>query len=143
MYHIARPAALEQLQDLLTTVETEARRIFSPRAARRVLLAAEEVLTNVMMYAYPQGGGQVRLAIETIPAPPGLRLTIADDGIAFDPLAAPEPDITAPLPDRKVGGLGIFLARRMMDRVAYQRRGGENVLVIEKHRQPDQETTAR
>lgn len=65
-------------------------------------------------------------------------LGIEDDGPAFDPLDAPEPDVEAALEDRPVGGLGIYLLREMMDRLEYARVDGRNCLTLHK-RLPDQD----
>lgn len=59
-------------------------------------------------------------------------LCVEDDGPAFDPLAAPEPDLDAPLEDRPVGGLGIHLLREMMDTLDYVRRDDRNRLILRK-----------
>ena len=59
-----------------------------------------------------------------------LILEILDNGIPFDPLSLSEPDLTAHLSDRKVGGLGVFLIREMTDDVQYRRRGDANVLTL-------------
>jgi len=129
---IVRPADLACLPELLAFVEAQAREALPAKAAMEVVLAAEEVLMNVITHAYPAGGGEVRVTAEAMEAPRGLHLAVADDGIAFDPLAAADPDIDAPLEERGIGGLGILLVKRMMDRVAYARDGGENRLVMEK-----------
>lgn len=129
---IVRPADLSRLPELLAFVEAEAGAVLPPEAAMEAVLAAEEALMNVITHAYPAGGGEVRLSAEATDAPRGLRLTVSDDGIAFDPLAAADPDVNAPLAERGIGGLGILLVKRMMDRVAYERRGGENRLMMEK-----------
>ena len=57
-------------------------------------------------------------------------LTISDDGKPFNPLELARPDINAPLEDRKIGGLGVFIVRELAESVAYERRGGRNVLTI-------------
>ena len=57
-------------------------------------------------------------------------LAISDDGKPFNPLEVARPDVNAPLEDRKVGGLGIFIVRELTESVAYERRGGRNVLTI-------------
>lgn len=132
MSGIDRPAEIAFLPELLGVVETAAAAVLPPRAVMEVVLATEEVLMNIITHAYPGGRGDVRIAVEPQTAPRGLRLIVADDGIAFDPLAAPEPDLTIPLEERPIGGLGILLVKRMMDRVAYERRGGENRLTLEK-----------
>ena len=57
-----------------------------------------------------------------------LSATVSDDGKPFDPLSLPEPDIHAPIEERKVGGLGIHLLRKLMDTVEYRRTGERNEL---------------
>lgn len=63
-----------------------------------------------------------------------MTVEIADDAPAFDPLEAPDPDITASLDDRDIGGLGIFLVRRVTDAVAYRYERGRNILSLMKKR---------
>ncbi|MDR3376389.1 MAG: ATP-binding protein [Ancalomicrobiaceae bacterium] len=129
---IDRPADLSFLPELLGFVETAAAAVLPPKAVMEVVLAAEEVLMNIITHAYPGGGGEVRIGVEFQAAPRALRLIVADDGIAFDPLTAPDPEIDIPLEQRQIGGLGILLAMRMMDQIVYERRGGENRLMMEK-----------
>jgi anti-sigma regulatory factor (Ser/Thr protein kinase) len=64
----------------------------------------------------------------------GWRSTTAsyDDGVPYDPLQAAEPDVTASLDERSIGGLGILLVKKMMDTVTYERAGGRNVLRMRK-----------
>lgn len=57
-------------------------------------------------------------------------LVIRDDGRAFDPLAVEPPDISAAVADRQVGGLGVFMVRKMSKSVDYVRKDGCNVLTI-------------
>ncbi len=59
-------------------------------------------------------------------------LTVEDGGVPFNPLEAPEVDVTAPLGERRIGGLGIYLVRKLMDRVEYIRDGNRNRLRMEK-----------
>ncbi|MDV7396276.1 ATP-binding protein, partial [Arthrospira platensis SPKY1] len=59
-------------------------------------------------------------------------ITITDDGKAYDPTLAAEPDIQLPAEDRGIGGLGIFLIRKMMDEVQYTRSEGKNILQLKK-----------
>jgi serine/threonine-protein kinase RsbW len=66
--------------------------------------------------------------IDLEPAEGRLELGVSDDGPAFDPLAMATPDIDAPLEERPIGGLGIYLVREMMAGVSYERRDGRNVL---------------
>jgi len=92
-------------------------------------LALDETLTNVISYAFPDGK---RHAIEIrLECSDGyLTAVVSDDGAPFDPLSQPAPDIHAPVEQRKIGGLGIHLLRKLMDRADYQRRDGRNILTF-------------
>ena len=61
-----------------------------------------------------------------------VRAEVEDDALPFNPLEAPEPDVTKPLEDRPVGGLGIHLTRKMMDNLEYRRMGLKNLFVMHK-----------
>ncbi len=90
-------------------------------------LALEEVFMNVAMHGGgEQGPATVWLELER--ADDRLNLSLSDDGRAFDPLALPTPDLDAPLEERPVGGLGVYLVREMMDDVSYSYQGGRNCL---------------
>ena len=60
-------------------------------------------------------------------------LTFIDNGIPYDPLAKPDPDVTLPVVERSIGGLGIYMAKKSMDSVFYEYKDGQNVLRMEKH----------
>jgi serine/threonine-protein kinase RsbW len=94
-------------------------------------LALEEVVLNVMDHAYGPG---VAKPIEVGYRVQGrtATLTVIDWGPAFNPLAVPSPDPDQPLEERSVGGLGIFLVRKYMDRIDYARVGETNVLTLVK-----------
>ena len=55
-----------------------------------------------------------------------------DDGAAFDPLLVSAPDLLLELDEKPIGGLGVFLAKRYMDELGYERRGGANCLLMSK-----------
>ena len=95
-------------------------------------LALEEAVTNVIMYAYPEGTeGQVDL--KAVRRQDTLEFTLTDSGKPFDPTAAPEADTTLGVKERPIGGLGIFLVRKIMDSVTYRRTDGKNILSMTKH----------
>ena len=97
------------------------------RDVNRFNLALEEVLTNVISYGFPDGGRhEIDVAIRHRNG--ALQATVSDDGVAFDPLAQPAPDISAPVEHRTVGGLGIHLVRELSETIDYRRDGGRNVL---------------
>jgi serine/threonine-protein kinase RsbW len=92
-------------------------------------LALDETLTNIISYAFSDGK---RHAIEIrLEYRDGyLTAVVSDDGTPFDPLSQPAPDIHAPVEQRKIGGLGIHLLRKLMDKADYQRRDGRNILTF-------------
>lgn len=94
-------------------------------------LVLEEAVTNVIMYAFPQGGDHV-IELTAHSADGMLTLTVKDDGIAFDPTEVPEADVTLSAEERSIGGLGIFLIRQIMNEVSYQREEGHNILTMKK-----------
>jgi serine/threonine-protein kinase RsbW len=91
----------------------------------------DELLGNVIMHGY---GDQQRHDITTrIDCSADLLVvTIIDDGRAFNPVQFPAPDVDVRLEDRKIGGLGIHIARNLMDDISYQRLGDKNVLTLAK-----------
>lgn len=94
-------------------------------------LVLEEAMTNVIMYAHPEGG-EHDIVLEARHDDGLLSLTVKDDGIAFDPTEVPEADVTLSAEERPIGGLGIFLIRQIMDGVCYERIDGQNVLTMTK-----------
>ncbi|MBO7460080.1 MAG: ATP-binding protein [Bacteroidales bacterium] len=100
--------------------------------AMNLNLALEEAVTNVILYAYPkETDGLVN--IEAIMKENSLEFIITDSGVPFDPTAAPEADITLSADERPIGGLGIFMVRKLMDEVHYQRVDDKNVLKMIKN----------
>lgn len=94
-------------------------------------LVLDELVTNIMDYGYDDAGRheiRVTMAMEH----GTLTIEIEDDARAFDPLAAPPPDLDLPLEERPIGGLGIHIVRSVMNTVEYQRREGHNILTMRK-----------
>ena len=89
----------------------------------------DELLNNIISYAYTDDAEhEIEVCLEVV----GHRLvvTIADDGLPFNPLTVEPADTISPLADRQVGGLGIHLVRNLVDEATYQRRVDRNVLTL-------------
>ena len=82
-----------------------------------VQLATDEACSNVLVHAYAGQPGALEVHVEG--EPQGIRVTIRDWGDSFDPDAVPEPDLTVPLEERKVGGLGVYMMHKLMDEISY------------------------
>ena len=94
-------------------------------------LALEEVVTNVISYAYGDDA-EHEILVRATRHGDRLEVEVEDDGKEFDPLAIPPPDLEKPLEEREIGGLGIHLVRKSMDAVKYRRAGNRNVLLLVK-----------
>jgi serine/threonine-protein kinase RsbW len=88
-----------------------------PGTIYKVQLAVDEATTNVINYAYPGGIGTLKVSLEL--AGEEVIITIRDKGRPFDPNTIPPPNITADVEDRKIGGLGFFFIKKLMDGVSY------------------------
>ena len=101
----------------------------------KIDVAAEEIFVNIAHYAYKDKlpAGEFGQALITCTYEDEL-LTIIfrDQGVPFNPLDRPDPDITLSAEDRSIGGLGIFLTKKYMDKVEYNYENGVNVLTLKK-----------
>lgn len=94
-------------------------------------LVLEEALSNVIFYAYEKGSTH-EIKIDFAHTANQLDIAITDTGKPFDPTRKEDPDIDLPAEERPIGGLGIFLIRKIMNEVSYERVGQENVLRMTK-----------
>jgi len=125
------PAELEQIQEVSEKIEQCMKSHgWGEDAILDVQLAVEEAVTNSILHGYDGTSGTIAIRIETTPH--HIAVEIADDAPAFDPMSVPDPDVDADLEDRQIGGLGIFLIRRVMDEVSYRYENNKNILVMEK-----------
>ena len=94
-------------------------------------LVLEEAFTNVVNYGYQdEKSHEIELVFEK--QNNRLFISLIDDGVPYDPTITADPDINLPAEEREIGGLGVFLIRKMMDKVNYQRQEGHNILKMEK-----------
>jgi serine/threonine-protein kinase RsbW len=120
------PALTQFLQDFWSAAS------LPPAQAMSFELALEEVFMNVVAHG-SLPGTVPRVEVALVLADGGVVMSIEDDGAEFDPLTLPGPDVQATIVERRVGGLGVFLVRKMMDAVSYQRIGSRNQLRMSKH----------
>jgi anti-sigma regulatory factor (Ser/Thr protein kinase) len=121
---------LRDLGRLLTIFQEFAAIQRIPVAVRREAhLALDEILSNVIYYGSPTKR-PCQIRVEATLSRGVLRLCVTDDGRPFNPLSAPEPDTSRPVTERALGGLGIAIVKKTMDRVQYSRRHGRNRLIL-------------
>ena len=113
-----------------------ARHGIAPAIAYAVNLSLDELLTNTISYGY-EDDGQHDIDIALRLEDGVIVVEISDDGIPFEPASAPAPDTDAPLQDRPIGGLGIFLVGRMMDSFEHRYSDGRNIVTLTKRAQDE------
>ena len=127
-------AAVENLEKVISFVEEQILHIdCSPKTRMQLDLAVEEIFVNIAHYAYAPGRGNATVRVEVSENPVTVAITFIDRGIPYDPLQKEDPDVTLSAEERNVGGLGIFMTKRVMDSVSYKYQDGQNILTIKKN----------
>jgi serine/threonine-protein kinase RsbW len=116
---------------------TQAARVvgLDAQAVYAVQMAVDEAVTNIIEHAYGgEGRGTNKCTCHL--SDDGLTVTLRDQGRPFDPASVPTPDLDADLEDRRVGGLGLYFIRRLMDEVRFEfTPGSGNVLTMVKRKE--------
>lgn len=122
----------EQLELIPTAVEEFAERDnWPPDLVFKLNLVLEELGVNIVNYSGATGDIEILLASDE----ESVTVEISDDGRPFNPLLDQDtPDVSAPLGNRPIGGLGIHLVRSMMDEMSYSREDGKNKLAMTKRK---------
>ncbi len=127
-------ATRDNLQSVLDFVNEHLDEINCPKKARMQLnLTVEEIYINIASYAYTPNIGMVKVVLDDLKNPDGVRLTFIDQGVPYNPLAKADPDVTLPAEQRPIGGLGIYLVKKNMDKVEYKYENNSNVLAMTKY----------
>ena len=120
----------ENLDPVITFIHS----VLPPECKAEILnkidLAVEEIFINIAHYAYDgkEGNAEISCSFENN----NLCVEFADTGVQCNPLQKEDPDITKPLEERDIGGLGIFLTKQFMDTVDYKYENNKNILTIQK-----------
>lgn len=167
MNAITVPASIDRLQQVLAQIGSFLEREGCPENERRLIeISAEELFTNIVTYAYAPnfctgaadseaadrgkiGGetvhtgknGQVKVEYDVCTSQKGgkrVSICFKDQGTPFNPFAREDPDLTLPIEDRPIGGLGIYMVKQFMDGAEYRYDRGWNILTISKDFGPDE-----
>jgi sigma-B regulation protein RsbU (phosphoserine phosphatase) len=121
-------AKLDELDRLLEWISDILEADCPSKTINQIAVVTEELFVNIASYAYGEKTGDVTIRISFGNA--RFVMQFEDSGLAFNPLEHELPDVKAGIDDRKIGGLGIYLTRKWMDEVNYQRENGKNILTI-------------
>ena len=128
MEHLILPGVLSSLADVTAFVTRQAEAAgLDERATHRLLLAMDELVTNIILHGYKEQGLSGDIVIRAELTPDTLTISTEDTAVPFDPSNRPDPaSLTLSLEDRPIGGVGIFLMFKSVDQVQYTYREGKN-----------------
>ncbi len=134
MAEITVAADLDSLNDVLAFVDGEMERAgCSMKLMTQVDMAVEEIFVNIARYAYHPEAGEASVRCEAGGDPFQIVVGFADRGRPFNPLDRKDPDVTLDAEARQLGGLGILMAKKLMDEIQYEYRDGKNILTLRKN----------
>lgn len=128
------PAQFDYLDEIREFVGEKARSAgFNDKEVYSIQLATDEAASNIIEHAYEgRSSGSFEVSCEF--ANRKLVISLHDHGKKFDPSKVAKPDLKADLADRKIGGLGIYLMRKLMDEVRYESSSSGNLLTMVKRK---------
>lgn len=126
-------ACADNLQKVIDFVDSRLSSVeCSMKAKMQLNLAVEEIFINIANYAYAPGIGKATVRVEVSGDPVTVTITFIDRGVPYDPLKKDDPDVTLSADEREIGGLGIFMTKKIMDNISYEYKGGQNILTLKK-----------
>lgn len=133
MKELTIDATIENIAAVTSFVDGELEQLGCPmKTQMQVDIAIDELFGNIASYAYTPGIGAATVRVEVVENPPALVITFIDSGVPYNPLTKEDPDITLSAQERQPGGLGIYMAKKIMDDITYEYKEGQNILKIRK-----------
>ena len=126
-------AKIEHLEEMLDYILMGLESLeLTAKQKHQIRLVCEEALVNVIHYAYLAEGGLVTISYKIFIESQEVEIILEDEGVAFNPLESEDPDLEIDIHERKIGGLGIYMIKNIMDKVCYERVEGKNRLYLKK-----------
>ena len=125
-------ASIDELDNVLNFIDNEIKDINDNKLLTKFNLVVEEIFVNIVSYAYEDKNANNTVTISIKDNDDKTIITFIDSGKHFNPLIKDDPDISLSADERPVGGLGIYLVKKMMDNVEYEYKDNKNILTIEK-----------
>ncbi len=124
-------ALVEKLPEVAEFVDIELEKLdCNMKVQMQIDVAVEEIFVNIANYAYQPDVGDATIIFDTVDDGKTVSITFKDSGVPYNPLEKEDPDITLPGEQRPIGGLGIFMVKKSMDKVLYEHKDGQNVLTL-------------
>ena len=133
MKELTIEAKVANLQQVLDFVDENLKSMRCPmKILMQIDVAVEEIYVNVASYAYAPNTGDVTIRMELQEHPRTVVITFIDSGIPYNPLAKADPDVTLSAEERAIGGLGIYMVKKSMDKMEYEYTDKQNILKMYK-----------
>lgn len=136
MEFLTVPASMEHLYKVMTLTEQILEQARCGKDDKRLVeISVEEIFTNIASYAYKKGEGMVWMEWDVRETGKGLKeveIRFLDEGAPYDPFARKDPDLTLPIEERPVGGLGVYMVKQFMDEASHCFEKGRNLTAIKK-----------
>ncbi len=131
--HLTVEAKVENIEAVTEFVNSHLEKMgCSHRTATQIDIALDELFSNICRYAYGDKTGMATIRIEECPDQNEVCISLEDSGTPFNPLTRGDPDVTLGIHEREIGGLGIFMVKKIMKDIRYEYRDGLNVLTVSK-----------
>ena len=131
---ITLPATIENVEKVTEFVNAELAKINCPAKAKAEIdIAIDELFSNIANYAYKHEIGKAKVRVEVKDNPKAIVVTFIDNGIPFNPLEKADPNVSLSADERNIGGLGIYIVKKTMDKVEYEYKDNQNILTITKN----------
>ena len=122
-------AKVANLQQVLDFVDENLKSMRCPmKILMQIDVAVEEIFVNVASYAYAPDTGSVTIRMDLQENPRSVVITFIDSGVPYNPLAKEDPDVSLSAEKRSIGGLGIFMVKKTMDKMEYEYTDKQNIL---------------
>ena len=126
-------AKVANLQQVLDFVDENLKSMRCPmKILMQIDVAVEEIFVNVASYAYAPDTGSVTIRMDLQENPRSVVFTFIDSGVPYNPLAKADPDVTLSAEERAIGGLGIYMVKKSMDKMEYEYTDQQNILKMYK-----------
>ncbi len=133
MRELTVEAKVDKLNEVLAFVDGQLEEMDCPmKTQMQIDVAVEEIFVNIASYAYAPGAGLATLRLEAKRDPTALEMSFLDSGVPYNPVEKEDPDISLGAEERQIGGLGIYMVKKSMDEMRYERIDGHNILRLRK-----------
>ena len=133
MEKITVEAVLDNLQMVIDfATEHLEERDCPMKISMQIELVVEEIFVNIANYAYQPDIGSATFCMEFEENPSAVLMTFIDSGKPYNPLEKIDPDTSLAIEERDVGGLGIFLVKKNVDKISYKYENSKNILIMKK-----------